>query len=104
MKGFLLLLTAVIMVCAVEKVVRTEAQALFKFSDVPHLCGTNEEWKECASVNCADVTCWQRTIGPACTTDCNYSCLCSEGFYRDGEYKCVTLDQCPPGPLAASHR
>lgn len=97
MKCSLVLLT-VVMVCASEWGVGTEAQSLFHFPGDVHPCGPNERWKQCATVSCADITCWKRTLGPNCTAGCNYGCFCSEGFYRDGESHCVTLEQCPPGP------
>ncbi|XP_072145888.1 mucin-6-like isoform X2 [Dermacentor andersoni] len=59
-------------------------------------CGPNEEWKVCVSSSCAETTCEKRTLGPACTADCNRGCYCSEGFHRNAENKCVTEDQCPP--------
>ncbi|XP_075558553.1 serine protease inhibitor swm-1-like isoform X2 [Dermacentor variabilis] len=59
-------------------------------------CGPNEEWKVCVSSSCAETTCEKRTLGPACTADCNRGCYCSEGFHRNAEKKCVTEDQCPP--------
>uniref|UniRef100_G3MP61 TIL domain-containing protein n=1 Tax=Amblyomma maculatum TaxID=34609 RepID=G3MP61_AMBMU len=77
---------------------RVKAQTLFKFTNISDPCGTNQEWKPCATVSCADVTCWKLAVGPECTGNCNYGCFCSEGFYRDGESDCVPLSQCPPGP------
>ncbi|XP_077525931.1 ixochymostatin-like isoform X5 [Haemaphysalis longicornis] len=74
----------------------------FKFPPDPQECGANEEWKQCVSGSCAETTCRKRTIGPACTEDCNYGCYCSEGFYRNARGNCVTLDQCPP--REAPHR
>ncbi|XP_077525922.1 mucin-6-like isoform X2 [Haemaphysalis longicornis] len=69
---------------------------VFKFPPDPEECGANEEWKQCVSSTCAETSCKKRVIGPGCTYDCRYGCYCSEGFYRNAQGSCVTLDQCPP--------
>uniref|UniRef100_A0A023GD74 Putative tick til 20 n=1 Tax=Amblyomma triste TaxID=251400 RepID=A0A023GD74_AMBTT len=68
----------------------------FKFPPEPQPCATNEVWKECVGSSCAETTCQKRTIGPGCTYDCRYGCFCADGFYRNAEGNCVTVDQCPP--------
>ncbi|XP_077525923.1 ixochymostatin-like [Haemaphysalis longicornis] len=69
----------------------------------PQPCGENEEWKRCVSGSCAETSCERPVVGPACTADCRYGCYCSEGFYRNAEGNCITLDQCPPRRHAHPH-
>ncbi|XP_077525917.1 ixochymostatin-like isoform X1 [Haemaphysalis longicornis] len=95
MKGFFLLAVAVITACA-EKTDRRRSLRPFKFPPDPQECGNNEEWLECVSGSCAETSCKRPTIGPICTADCRYGCYCTEGFYRNAQGSCVTLDQCPP--------
>lgn len=69
---------------------------VLKFPPDPEDCGTNEVWKQCVSSTCAETTCKKRIVGPGCTYDCRYGCFCADGFYRNAEGNCVTVDQCPP--------
>uniref|UniRef100_G3MLU9 TIL domain-containing protein n=1 Tax=Amblyomma maculatum TaxID=34609 RepID=G3MLU9_AMBMU len=94
MKTFFVLLAIEIALCTAQT--GDAERPLIKFPPDPQPCGTNEVWKQCVSGSCAETTCKKRTIGPACTADCNYGCYCAEGFYRNDESNCVTLDQCPP--------
>uniref|UniRef100_A0A131XJQ8 Putative inducible metalloproteinase n=1 Tax=Hyalomma excavatum TaxID=257692 RepID=A0A131XJQ8_9ACAR len=95
MKGLIVLLAAAVTVCIAD----TDGDSggpLFKFPPDPEECGTNEVWKQCVSSTCSETTCKKRILGPGCTYDCRYGCYCAEGFYRNAEGNCVTVDQCPP--------
>uniref|UniRef100_A0A023G7Q2 Putative tick til 17 n=1 Tax=Amblyomma triste TaxID=251400 RepID=A0A023G7Q2_AMBTT len=92
MKAFIVLLSAVIYTCTGD----TGDGSGSKLSLDRQPCRANEEWKECVSSSCAEATCRHPIVGPACTDDCRYGCYCSQGFYRNEEKNCVTLDQCPP--------
>uniref|UniRef100_A0A023FRL4 Putative tick til 20 n=1 Tax=Amblyomma cajennense TaxID=34607 RepID=A0A023FRL4_AMBCJ len=94
MKAFFVLLAVAVTVFAADTV--DAERPPFKWPPEPQPCGSNEVWKECVSGSCAETTCKKRVLGPACTSDCRYGCYCAEGFYRNDEGNCVTLDQCPP--------
>uniref|UniRef100_A0A023G9X4 Putative tick til 20 n=1 Tax=Amblyomma triste TaxID=251400 RepID=A0A023G9X4_AMBTT len=94
MNAVLVLLVAAVGVYATDS--DDAERPVFPFRPDPQPCGTNEVWKQCVSGSCAETTCKKRTLGPACTEDCRYGCYCAEGFYRNDEGSCVTLDQCPP--------
>ncbi|KAM7296284.1 mucin-6-like [Ixodes scapularis] len=68
-----------------------------KWPPEPGQCGTGEVWKECVSGSCAEKSCRRRQVGPGCTLDCRYGCYCADGFYRNADGACVTIDECPPG-------
>uniref|UniRef100_G3MQA5 TIL domain-containing protein n=1 Tax=Amblyomma maculatum TaxID=34609 RepID=G3MQA5_AMBMU len=94
MRALFVILSTAIILCAADTDDGSGDE--FEFSTGPLPCGTNEEWKECVSGTCAETTCKKRVISAPCTYDCRYGCYCSEGFYRNDEGNCVTLDQCPP--------
>ncbi|KAK8775379.1 hypothetical protein V5799_031277 [Amblyomma americanum] len=93
MKCLLVLLAVAVTACVAYP---DGESPVFKFPPEPQPCATNEVWKECVGSSCAETTCKKRTIGPGCTYDCRYGCYCADGFYRNAEGNCVTVDQCPP--------
>ncbi|KAL3218424.1 hypothetical protein MRX96_005932 [Rhipicephalus microplus] len=94
MKSLVVLVVVSVAVCLAD----TDGDSgvpVFKFPPDPADCGTNEVWKQCVSSTCAETTCTKRIVGPGCTYDCRYGCFCADGFYRNAEGNCVTVDQCP---------
>lgn len=58
----------------------------------PRNCNDNEEWVECRSSSCFDLTCAdivrlgeEQSEDIICSADCDSGCACKEGFVRDEE-------------------
>ncbi|KAH7984387.1 chymotrypsin-elastase inhibitor ixodidin-like [Rhipicephalus sanguineus] len=86
----------VLFLCSAALTVATdeESDSAGSWRPEPQPCAEGETWKECVSGSCAEATCDQPVVGPACTEDCNFGCYCADGFYRDQHKACVTRDKC----------
>ena len=56
--------------------------------------GPTQEWLECGN-RCREPTCGKDKVGEKCPDDCERTCQCKTGYFRNDDDECVLLESCP---------
>ena len=56
--------------------------------------GRTQEWLECGN-RCREPTCDNDKVGEKCPDDCERTCQCKTGYFRNDDGECVLLESCP---------
>ena len=56
--------------------------------------GPTQEWLECGN-RCREPKCRNHKVGEKCPDDCERTCQCKTGYFRNDDGECVLRESCP---------